>query len=205
VCRDIACHLADILLTEAELWCWNFRGRGAYLRTRHKKISAKAPPFALSCTLGGPKRRNGAQVQRLPAALNKRSVVLVVGVVAVAVNLFLYFGYWLPRTTPLIERIPSISKSIPEAIPEVISKSLPEASPESPSGSPPKSPSDSPPGEEPPQQQQSPPQNSPPESPSDSPPESPSGSPPESPSDSPPGEEPPQQQQAPTPQQQQYL
>jgi hypothetical protein len=94
-------------------------------------------------------------VQRLPAALNKRSVVLVAGVVAVAVNLFLYFGYWLPRTTPLIERIPSISKSIPEAIPEAISKSLPKASPESPSDSPPKSPSDSPP-EAPPQQQQAP-------------------------------------------------
>jgi hypothetical protein len=89
-------------------------------------------------------------VQRLPAALNKRSVVLVAGVVAVAVNLFLYFGYWLPRTTPLIERIPSISS---KSIPEVISKSLPEASPESPSDSPPKSPSDSPPGAPPPQQQ----------------------------------------------------
>ncbi len=94
-------------------------------------------------------------MNRLEEALNKPVVVLVVGVVAVALNALFYFGYYLPRTAPLIERIPSISKSLPEAIPEVISKSLPEASPESPSDSPPKSPSDSPP-EAPPQQQQAP-------------------------------------------------
>src|SRR3712207_705088 len=100
---------------------WDRRSRGFVAQQRC--FSSDAPPFALSCTPGGPKRRNGAQVQRLPAALNKRSVVLVAGVVAVAVNLFLYFGYWLPRTTPLIERIPSISS---KSIPEVISKSRSE-------------------------------------------------------------------------------
>jgi hypothetical protein len=35
-------------------------------------------------------------------------VVLVVGVVAVAVNALFYFGFYLPRTAPLIKDIPSI-------------------------------------------------------------------------------------------------
>ncbi len=33
--------------------------------------------------------------------------MLIVGVVAVALNVFLYSGYYLPRTTPLIEHMAS--------------------------------------------------------------------------------------------------
>jgi hypothetical protein len=80
------------------------------------------------------------QVKRLEQSLNKPVVVLVVGVVAVALNVLLYFGYFLPRTTPLVEQIYSIGTSLPEAIgrsdsetgnksdPEAGSKSDPEAS-----------------------------------------------------------------------------
>jgi hypothetical protein len=70
-------------------------------------------------------------VSRLEQALNKPIVVLVVGVVAVALNILLYFGYFLPRTTPLVEQIYSIGTSLPEAIsrsePESGSKGDPEA------------------------------------------------------------------------------
>jgi hypothetical protein len=66
-------------------------------------------------------------VRRLEQTLNKPIVVLVVGVVAVALNVLLYFGYFLPRTTPLVEQIYSIGTSLPEAIgksdPETGSKS----------------------------------------------------------------------------------
>jgi hypothetical protein len=93
------------------------------------------------CVLGGPKK-GGAQLKRLSEALNNPKVALVVGVVAVVVNGLLYFGYYLPRMTPLIEQIQSINKALPEAI----SKALPEA----PSGSPPESPT-------PPQRQTQPP------------------------------------------------
>jgi hypothetical protein len=86
-------------------------------------------------------------VTRLEEVLNKPRVVLVVGVVAVAVNVLFYFGYYLPRTAPLIERIPSISTSLPEAI----SKSFTEAYLVMPSDSPP-------PESSTPHQQQSPPQ-----------------------------------------------
>ncbi|HYQ83525.1 MAG TPA: hypothetical protein VEP28_05915, partial [Rubrobacter sp.] len=55
-------------------------------------------------------------MKRLEQSLNKPSVVLVVGVVAVALNILLYFGYFLPRTTPLVEQIYSIGTSLPEAI-----------------------------------------------------------------------------------------
>jgi hypothetical protein len=41
-------------------------------------------------------------------------IVLVVGVVAVALNVLLYFGYFLPRMTPLIAHIHSIDTSLPE-------------------------------------------------------------------------------------------
>jgi hypothetical protein len=80
-----------------------------------------------------------AQVKRLEQTLNKPIVVLVVGVIAVALNVLLYFGYFLPRTAPLVEQIYSIGTSLPEAIsgsdsetgntsdPEAGSKSDPEA------------------------------------------------------------------------------
>jgi hypothetical protein len=59
-------------------------------------------------------------VSRLEQTLNKPIVVLVVGVVAVALNVLLYFGLFVPRMTPLIAHINPIGSSLPEAI----SKSL---------------------------------------------------------------------------------
>ena len=55
-------------------------------------------------------------MRRLEQTLNKPIVVLVVGVVAVALNVLLYFGYFLPRMTPLVGQINSIGTSLPEAI-----------------------------------------------------------------------------------------
>jgi hypothetical protein len=95
-------------------------------------------------------------VSRLEQTLNKPKVVLVVGVLAVALNVLLYFGYFLPRMTPLIANINPIGTSLPEAISksdsgasiesgsEASGKSVPEeslasetdSSPDSPSGSP---------------------------------------------------------------------
>jgi hypothetical protein len=77
-------------------------------------------------------------LKKLEQTLNKPVVVLVVGVIAVALNVLLYFGYFLPRTTPLVEQIYSIGTSLPEAIsgpdsetgiksnPEAVSNSDPE-------------------------------------------------------------------------------
>ena len=62
------------------------------------------------------------QVSRLERSLNKPVVVLVVGVVAVALNVLLYFGYFLPKMKPIIGNINPIGISLPEAI----SKSVPE-------------------------------------------------------------------------------
>ena len=64
------------------------------------------------------------QVSRLEQTLNKPKVVLVVGVLAVVLNVLLYFGLFLPRMTPLIGHINPIGTSLPEAI----SKSDPESS-----------------------------------------------------------------------------
>jgi hypothetical protein len=55
-------------------------------------------------------------MSRIEQTLNKPIVVLVVGVIAVALNVLLYFGYFLPRMTPLVEQINSIGTSLPEAI-----------------------------------------------------------------------------------------
>ena len=63
-------------------------------------------------------------MSRLERTLNRPIVVLVVGVVAVALNVLLYFGYFLPRTSPLVAHIKPIGISLPD----VISKSVPEAS-----------------------------------------------------------------------------
>jgi hypothetical protein len=120
-------------------------------------------------------------VKRLEQTLNKPIVVLVVGVVAVALNVLLYFGYFLPRMTPLVEQVYSIGTSLPEAIgkpdsetgneagPEVSGKSdsetsggpVPEESLKSISGSSPDSPSGSPAASPPPQQQSSAPPQAP--------------------------------------------
>src|ERR687889_1974459 len=53
-------------------------------------------------------------MSRLEQKLNDPTVVLVVGVVAVALNVLLYFGYFLPRMTPLIAHINPIGTSLPE-------------------------------------------------------------------------------------------
>jgi hypothetical protein len=64
------------------------------------------------------------QVTRLEETLNNPRVVLVVGAVAVALNVLLYFGVFLPRMTPLFGHVYTIGTSIPEAI----AKLGPEAS-----------------------------------------------------------------------------
>jgi hypothetical protein len=137
------------------------------------------------------------QVSRLEQTLNKPKVVLVVGVLAVVLNVLLYFGLFLPRMTPLIGHINPIGTSLPEAIsksdpedgsksdsesssnsgPEVSSKSDSESSSNSGSEGSLASETDPPPAD-------SPPTNSPSGSPpvSSAPPtDSPSGSPPELP------------------------
>jgi hypothetical protein len=71
-------------------------------------------------------------VNRLEQTLNKPMVVLVVGVVAVALNVLLYFGVFVPRMTPLIANIHSLGTSLPEAIlPEADGRSGSKASSES--------------------------------------------------------------------------
>jgi hypothetical protein len=110
--------------------------------------------FAIYYALANQRRGVTTPVSRLEQTLNKPKVVLVVGVVAVALNVLLYFGIFLPRMTPLIAHINPIGTSLPEAISnsdskassnshpedssksdsEVDSKSGPEASSESDSG-----------------------------------------------------------------------
>ena len=69
-------------------------------------------------------------MKRLEQSLNKPTVVLVVGVIAMALNVLLYFGYFLPRTTPLVEQIYSIGTSLPEAIGKSDSKTGSKSDPE---------------------------------------------------------------------------
>src|SRR5215204_33369 len=173
--------------------------------------------------LKGHRRAGPKLVHRLEQKLNNPTVVLVVGVVAVALNVLLYFGYFLPRMTPLIAHLSPIGISVPEAIgklgteagskadpkagsnpqagsesgPETSAKAGPEGSLASESASPQDSPSNSPP-------QASAPQDSPSGSPPNSSQGSPSGSPPVSPppqaSASPRASPPPQQQASAPPQ-----
>jgi hypothetical protein len=118
---------------------------------RRRLFLSEAALFALSsCALGGPKRRAVPKSEEVIGGTQQsEGRALVVGVVAVGVNGLLYFAYYLPRMTPLIEQIQSIDKPLSEVIsePEVISKALPEALMD---GSPPESPM-------PPQRQTSPP------------------------------------------------
>ena len=99
-------------------------------------------------------------MKRVSDALNKPSVVLVVGVVLVAINVFFYFGYYLTKTpmatnsSPSIEGVPFIAYSPPDSPTERLptdesstdksstDKSPTEQSPteQSPLESPPKSP-----------------------------------------------------------------
>jgi hypothetical protein len=88
-------------------------------------------------------------VRRLEQTLNKPKVVLVVGVVAVVLNVLLYFGLFLPRMTPLIAHISPFGTSLPEE-PPIIKIPLEPKPPQSPAGSPP---SELPPLPTPPQQQ----------------------------------------------------
>src|SRR5215213_5961601 len=89
--------------------------------------------------------------------LNNPFVVVVAGMIAVALNVLLYFGLFLPRMTPLIAHMNPIGVSPPEVIgesgPEASGESGPERSIESVSDSPP----DSPPPFSLPQQRSSPP------------------------------------------------
>jgi hypothetical protein len=103
-------------------------------------FSSETSLFALSYELGEQIGGVPTQMSRLERTLNKPVVVLVVGVIAVALNVLLYFGYFLPRMTPLIAHLSPIGVSVPEAIgklgteaesksdPETGSKSDPEAS-----------------------------------------------------------------------------
>jgi hypothetical protein len=94
-------------------------------------FSSETSLFALSYELGEQIGGVPTQMSRLEQTLNKPVVVLVVGVVAVALNVLLYFGYFLPRMTPLIAHLSPIGVSVPEAIgklgTEAGSKSDPEA------------------------------------------------------------------------------
>ena len=181
-----------------------FRARLRYLPQTFA-IYLKSSLFALYYALGNQRRGMPTQVSRLEQTLNKPKVVLVVGVLAVALNLLLYFGLFLPRMTPLIAHINPIGTSLPEAIsksdleansnshpedssksnsesssksgPEVGSKSDPESSSKSGSEGSLASETDSPPADSPPTDS---PSGSPPVS-SAPPTDSPSGSPPELP------------------------
>src|ERR671921_788993 len=112
---------------------------------QQRRYSGEVSPFALSYIPGDKRRGVTTRVSRLEQTLNKPKVVLVVGVVAVALNVLLYFGYFLPRMTPLIAHINPIGTSLPEvfvpdegtksdsetgskAAPESNSKSDPEGS-----------------------------------------------------------------------------
>jgi hypothetical protein len=162
--------------------------------------------FAIYYAHGNQRRGVTTRVSRLEQTLNKPKVVLVVGVVAVALNVLLYFGIFLPRMTPLIAHINPIGTSLPEAISnsdpeassnshpedssksdsEVNSKSDPEASSESDSGASIESGSEAS-GKSVPEESLASETDSSPDSPSGSPPESsastqsPAGSPPELP------------------------
>src|ERR687898_1451341 len=72
--------------------------------------------FAVYYALGNQRRGVTTPVSRLEQTLNKPKVVLIVGVLAVALNVLLYFGLFLPRMTPLIAHINPIGTSLPEAI-----------------------------------------------------------------------------------------
>jgi hypothetical protein len=107
------------LSSEASLFTSNLHGLPQTFA-----VCLKSSLFALYYALGNQRRGVPTPVSRLEQTLNKPKVVLVVGVLAVALNVLLYFGLFLPRMTPLITHINPIGTSLPEAI----SKSDPEAS-----------------------------------------------------------------------------
>jgi hypothetical protein len=140
-------------------------------------------------------------VKRLEQTLNKPTVVLVVGVIAVALNVLLYFGYFLPRTTPLVEQIYSIGTSLPEAISKSDSEAGNTSDPEAASKSDPGASGTSGPEAEDESKTDSPAQDSPSGSPATSrqPQQQPSATP-----QSPGGSSPPELPPLPTPSQDQY-
>jgi hypothetical protein len=176
------------------------------------------------------KEWGATQMSRLEQTLNKPVVVLVVGVIAVALNVLLYFGYFLPKFSPLIAQINPIGISLPEAIsnsdPESGSNSDPEtgnnSDPESGSNSDPETGNNSDPesgsksdpeaggtsgpeasDESVPEETLKSNSDSSPASPPNPPPDSPSGSPAASPPQSPAGS-PPELPPLPTPSEVQY-
>jgi hypothetical protein len=106
-----------------------------YVPQQQRSYSGEVSPFALSYIPGEQRWGVTTRVSRLEQTLNKPKVVLVVGVVAVALNVLLYFGYFLPRMTPLIAHINPIGTSLPEVfVPDEGTKSDSEtgkAAPES--------------------------------------------------------------------------
>ena len=54
-------------------------------------------------------------MNRIEDKLNNPRVVLVVGAVAMALNVALYFGVFVPRLVPLVEHARAIGTSLPEA------------------------------------------------------------------------------------------
>src|SRR5215207_5403125 len=101
-----------------------------YVPQQQRRYSGEVSLFALSYILGEQRRGVTTPVSRLEQTLNKPKVVLVVGVVAVALNILLYFGYFLPRMTPLIAHINPIGTSLPEAISNSDSKASSNSHPE---------------------------------------------------------------------------
>src|SRR5918999_58940 len=87
-----------------------------YVPQQQRRYSGEVSLFALSYIPGEQRRGVTTRVSRLEQTLNKPKVVLVVGVVAVALNVLLYFGYFLPRMTPLIAHINPIGTSLLDGI-----------------------------------------------------------------------------------------
>ncbi len=71
----------------------------------------------------------------LERTLNNPRVVLVVGVVAVALNVLFYFGVFVPRVTPLIGQISSHAYAIGASLPKAISGSGPTSAGSNPAAS----------------------------------------------------------------------
>ena len=135
-CKDVAQHCMWRRATLTFDTCSGWPGENHRNSCRNYGATLAKPrylryPIYFRMRLIDQRRGVSAQVKRLEQTLNKPIVVLVVGVIAVALNVLLYFGYFLPRTAPLVEQIYSIGTSLPEAISnsdsETGSKSDPEA------------------------------------------------------------------------------
>jgi hypothetical protein len=65
-------------------------------------------------------------VSRLEKTLNDPKVALVAGVVAVALNVLLYFVVFVPRVTPLVGQVYFHAGPIGASLPKASGKSNPE-------------------------------------------------------------------------------